>query len=58
MHLGGNMLFLWIFGDNIELKFGRMKYLGIYLGMGRPGRAGAHSRGSEQCHTRGGRLRG
>jgi len=31
MHLGGNMLFLWIFGDNIELKFGRAKYLGIYL---------------------------
>jgi len=31
MHLGGNMLFLWIFGDNIELKFGRIKYLGIYL---------------------------
>ena len=31
MHLGGNMLFLWIFGDNIELKFGRTKYLGLYL---------------------------
>ena len=31
MHLGGNMLFLWIFGDNIEAKFGRVKYLGIYL---------------------------
>jgi len=31
LHLGGNMLFLWIFGDNIELKFGRAKYLGIYL---------------------------
>ena len=31
MHLGGNMLFLWIFGDNIELKFGRIKYLGIYI---------------------------
>jgi len=31
MHLGGNMLFLWIFGDNIELKFGRIKYLAIYL---------------------------
>ncbi len=31
MHLGGNILFLWIFGDNIELKFGRLKYLGIYL---------------------------
>jgi len=34
MHLGGNMLFLWIFGDNIELKFGRVKYLGIYLAWG------------------------
>ena len=31
MHLGGNMLFLWIFGDNIEQKFGKLKYLGIYL---------------------------
>ena len=31
MHFGGNMLYLWIFGDNIELKFGRMKFLGIYL---------------------------
>jgi membrane associated rhomboid family serine protease len=31
LHLGGNMLFLWIFGDNIELKFGRLRFLGIYL---------------------------
>ena len=31
MHLGGNMLFLWIFGDNIEAKFGRAKYIGIYF---------------------------
>ena len=31
MHFGGNMLFLWIFGDNIEQKFGRLKYLGIYI---------------------------
>jgi len=31
LHLGGNMLFLWIFGDNIELKFGRAKFLGVYL---------------------------
>lgn len=31
MHLGGNMLFLWIFGDNIEQKFGKLKYIGIYL---------------------------
>ena len=34
MHLGGNMLFLWIFGDNIELKFGKAKFLLIYLGWG------------------------
>jgi len=31
LHLGGNMLFLWIFGDNIELKYGRAKFLGVYL---------------------------
>jgi len=31
IHLGGNLLFLWIFGDNIEQKFGKIKYLGIYL---------------------------
>ena len=31
MHIGGNMLFLWIFGDNIEYKFGRGKYLALYL---------------------------
>lgn len=31
MHLGGNMLFLWIFGDNIEAKYGKAKFLGIYL---------------------------
>ncbi|MXX21041.1 MAG: rhomboid family intramembrane serine protease [Cenarchaeum sp. SB0661_bin_35] len=34
LHLGGNMLFLWIFGDNIEYRFGRLKYLGIYLAWG------------------------
>jgi len=31
LHLGGNIWFLWIFGDNIEQKFGKIKYLGIYL---------------------------
>ena len=31
LHVGGNMLFLYIFGDNIELKFGRTKYLLLYL---------------------------
>ena len=31
MHLIGNMLFLWIFGDNIEDAFGHVKYLIFYL---------------------------
>ncbi len=31
LHFAGNMWFLWIFGDNIEQKFGKAKYLGIYL---------------------------
>ncbi len=30
-HLVGNMIFLFVFGDNIEDKFGRIKYLIIYL---------------------------
>jgi membrane associated rhomboid family serine protease len=30
-HLGGNMLFLFIFGDNIERLFGSFKYLVFYL---------------------------
>lgn len=34
LHIIGNMVFLWIFGDNIEDKFGRIKYLLIYLGWG------------------------
>lgn len=31
IHIGGNMLFLWIFGNDIEYKFGRGKFLGLYL---------------------------
>ncbi len=30
-HLGGNMLFLWIFGDNIEDRFGHVKFILFYL---------------------------
>jgi membrane associated rhomboid family serine protease len=30
-HLGGNMLFLWIFGDNLEDRLGRLRYLLFYL---------------------------
>lgn len=31
MHFIGNMLFLWVFGDNIEATFGHVKYLLFYL---------------------------
>ncbi|NLA04808.1 MAG: rhomboid family intramembrane serine protease [Firmicutes bacterium] len=34
LHLIGNMLYLWIFGDNIEGKLGHLKYLVLYLFMG------------------------
>src|SRR6476659_1235134 len=30
-HIGGNMLFLWIFGDNIEDRLGHIRYLVFYL---------------------------
>ena len=30
-HIGGNMLFLFIFGDNVEKAFGHIRYLGFYL---------------------------
>lgn len=31
LHLFGNMLFLWIFGDNVEDRFGHLKFLIFYL---------------------------
>jgi hypothetical protein len=34
LHLGGNMLALWIFGDNIEDYLGHFNYLVLYLASG------------------------
>lgn len=31
LHLAGNMLFLWIYGDNVEHRLGRIRYLLAYL---------------------------
>jgi rhomboid family protein len=31
LHIGGNMLFLWIFGDNVEDFFGHIPYLFFYI---------------------------
>ncbi len=34
LHLGGNMLYLWIFGNNIEDKLGHFKFILFYLAGG------------------------
>jgi membrane associated rhomboid family serine protease len=34
MHLGGNMLYLWIFGDNVEESMGHGRFLAFYFGCG------------------------
>ena len=34
VHLVGNMLFLWICGDNVEHRLGRVRFLAAYLGTG------------------------
>ena len=31
LHLGGNMLYLWIFGDNVEDRFGHANFIVFYL---------------------------
>ena len=34
LHLGANMLFLWVFGNNIEDRLGRLRFLPFYLTVG------------------------
>jgi membrane associated rhomboid family serine protease len=34
LHVGGNMLYLWIFGNNVEEQLGRARFLLFYLGCG------------------------
>ncbi|MDZ7676326.1 MAG: rhomboid family intramembrane serine protease [Acidimicrobiales bacterium] len=41
MHIGGNMLYLWIFGNNIEDHLGHVRYLVFYL-VGGVTATGAH----------------
>ena len=41
MHLIGNMLFLWVFGDNIEARMGNIKFLLFYI-CGGLAASGAH----------------
>jgi len=37
VHLLGNMWFLWVFGDNVEDRFGHVPYLALYLAWGAVG---------------------
>jgi len=34
LHLGGNMLYLWIFGNNVEDRLGRVKFILFYVASG------------------------
>ena len=34
LHIGGNMLYLWIFGNNVEDSMGRVRFVVFYLGCG------------------------
>jgi len=34
LHILGNLIFLWVFGDNIEHALGRWRYLAFYLAVG------------------------
>jgi len=34
LHIAGNMLYLWVFGDNVEDRLGHLKYLFFYLLVG------------------------
>ncbi|MFQ6131308.1 MAG: rhomboid family intramembrane serine protease [Armatimonadota bacterium] len=31
LHIGGNMLFLWVFGDNVEDRLGHLKFIVFYI---------------------------
>ncbi len=42
LHLAGNMLFLWVFGDNVEDAMGHAKFLGFFILCGLAG-AVAHA---------------
>jgi membrane associated rhomboid family serine protease len=37
LHLAGNMIFLWVFGDNVETAMGHIRFLAFYLLCGAAG---------------------
>src|SRR5690554_6748954 len=34
LHLAGNMVFLWVFGDNLEEQLGHLGFLAFYIAAG------------------------
>ena len=54
-HILGNMLFFWIFGDNVEDFYGHFTYLFFYLGLRNWGGIAAHrsSTGIRCCRRSG-----
>jgi len=50
LHLLGNMLFLWVFGNNVEDRFGRLRFLLFYLACGYISAYG-YALGSPLSHT-------
>ena len=57
LHLGGNMLYLWIFGDNIEDRFGHTGFLIGYLVCGLAATAAQLAFSLDFKHPEPGRLR-
>ena len=49
LHLFGNMLFLWIFGDNVEDRLGHVKFLIFYLSRARRDVRAICHRAGVQC---------
>ena len=43
LHCGENMVYLWVFGDNIEVRFGNWRFLAFYLLAGATGLRGSHN---------------
>jgi len=51
LHVGGNMLFLWVFGRKVEKYFGHWSFLGFYLIAGYMAIVGHIAFGGVTCYT-------
>jgi membrane associated rhomboid family serine protease len=49
LHLGGNMLYLWIFGDNVEDAMGRIRFILFYLLCGVAAALVLHPKAAVRC---------